>query len=252
MEIVKAGGESPQLFTGKVAIATPFYNLQAWSSYTQALVTTVQALEKCEIAYEYWPLHGDSYVQRARNTLCTKFMASDATDLFFIDSDESWDSMAFMRVLMCPFEIVGASYLMKNNWEAWTAQLKLVGDTPIGIPFEDAAILEAEFVPCGFMRIKKSAMQKMASAYPQLRYHDEGSEGRAAQEYFNFFECVVQDGVFCGEDVTFCRRWKALGEKLWVEPRATITHYGVKGWTGNLDETLRENMKGRDAYRAAA
>lgn len=240
-----AGGQNgPRPYSGKVVLATPFYNLQAWSPYVQSLLQTVQVLDRMKISHEFWPIHGDSYVQRARNTICAKFMESDATDLFFIDSDESWDVISFLRVLLAPFAIVGASYKMKNNWEAWTATIKMDGTTPLGKLMPNGqAFLKAQFLPAGFLRIKKEALEAFMLAYPQLKYRDEGSEGKPGREYFSFFECSLQDEVFHGEDTTFCKRWRDIGGELWIEPRASITHYGVQGWEGNLDESLRKNHK---------
>lgn len=250
------GGESlpvfpiPPAYTGKVAIATPFYNLQAFSTYIHSLVETTKALTALDIRWEFWPLHGDSYVQRARNTICGKFLDSDFSDLFFIDSDQDWDVAAVLRVLLAPFDIVGASYKMKNNWDAWTAVVKMNGSHPYGIQTgADSAFLEATLLPCGFMRIRRQALCKFRDAYPDLRYYDEGSEGNRGRQYVNFFECSTQGGIFYGEDATFCKRWLDIGGQLWVEPKATITHYGIGGWRGNLDQTLRDNLReGTDAH----
>lgn len=228
-------------YQGMVMIATPFYNLQAYSTYVQSMVQTVQVLERLGVEFRFLPIHGDSYVNRARNTICKKFLDSECTDLFFIDSDEDWDTLAFLRILTSPFDVIGASYKMKNNWEAWTATLKVSDGQPMGqIVAPGHAVLEALILPCGFMRLKRKVLEDFASAYPGLRYADIGAEGQPT-EYVNFFETATIDGVFHGEDATFCRRWRDIGGQLWVEPRAHITHYGIRGWTGNLHESLSAN-----------
>ncbi len=230
-------------YRGKVVIATPFYNMQAWSPYVQSLVTTLQVLENLKIPYQYLPMHGDSYVHRARNTLCALFLEDkDATDLFFIDSDESWDAVGFIRVLMSPFNVIGGLYKMKNNWETFCGTLKIQDGNPIGIlTGKNEAILEADFIPAGFMRIKREVLEKFITSYPDLIYFDAGADGGKGRQYTSFFDTEI-NGKFQGEDFTFCERVKKLGEKIYVEPQCSITHYGVKGWEGNLDQQLRNNI----------
>lgn len=236
-------------YAGKVVIATPFYNLQAYSTYCESLVATCRILEKLGIEHDFMPLHGDSYVGRARNTLCAKFLAdAKATDLFFIDSDESWDVMGFMRVLMAPGEIVGGSYRMKNNWGEWTAKYKQEFGFPKGVEIRPGeALLEADALPCGFMKIQRGALEKFKAAYPELKYHDIGSDPTVPnREYFAFFCTDTAEGIYEGEDYVFCRRWRAIGGRMWIEPNVSITHHGVTGYGGNLDTTLREQRKAMD------
>lgn len=224
-------------YQGKLAIATPFYNYQACSEYVTSMVQTSRMLEKTGIDFDYYTCH-DSYVGRARNSLCAQFLASDCTDLFFIDSDEDWDLFGFFRVLMSPYEVVGASYRMKNSWNEWTASLIVQDGHPMGRVNGNAAVINAESIPCGFMRLKRSALEKFMAAYPKLKYLNNG------KEQMKFFECSEEvGGEFTGEDVTFCKRWRDIGGDVWVEPNVTITHYGMSGFRGNLDKSLRENLK---------
>jgi hypothetical protein len=224
-------------YEGKVFIATPFYDQRAAAPYAVALMKTGLLLDRLGIPFEFYQAH-DSYIERARNTLCDMFLASDCTEMFFIDSDEDWDGFGFVRLLMAPFEVIGGSYRMKNGWDQYTASLRYRDGHPIGMVWkEDNAYLEADFIPCGFMRIKRSALEKFKKHYPELEYKS------GDRKLTRFFECSYIDDEFTGEDVTFCKRWIAMGEKIWVEPNVTITHYGMKGWEGNLDKALREGLK---------
>lgn len=232
-------------YEGKAWIATPFYNMQAWSPYTASLAATVQTLCGLGINYVYAPMHGDSYVHRARNTICADFMADkEATDLFFIDSDESWEPLDFCRILLSPHKVIGGMYRMKNQWESFGGVLRLEGNNPIGIkiPGEEAAILECEFIPAGFLRIKREALEQFAAHYPDLHYHDESAQGERGREYVSYFDTRI-NGRFEGEDYTFCKRWRDMGGKIYCDPRAKITHYGYKGWEGNLDADLKKNIQ---------
>ena len=146
----------------KIAIATPFYNGQAHTPYVSSLAVTLKALTMAKIEWDYYDLTGDSYVDRARNTLCARFLKSDCTDLVFIDSDMSWDVDGFVKLLSSSYEITGGSYPAKNNWTDFTA--KMVVDPVDNVPMGDAqhGLIEAHWLPAGFMRIKRSALEKFS------------------------------------------------------------------------------------------
>jgi hypothetical protein len=87
----------------KLIICTPFYELKAFSPYVVSLTNTTRLLTEVGIDWRFMELSGDSYVHRARNTMCDVFLQDpDATDLFFIDSDMSWDPEAFVKMCLLP------------------------------------------------------------------------------------------------------------------------------------------------------
>jgi glycosyltransferase involved in cell wall biosynthesis len=230
----------------KVIIATPFYEMKAFSPYVSSLASTIKLLTMLGIEHEFWELAGDSYVARARNTICTKFLEDvEATDLFFIDSDMSWNADAFVRMLMLPEGIVGASYPAKNMWESWTSIPEVREENgkfhPVGRPLQDGtALLNADTVATGFMRIKRQALEAFRDHYPQHRYKEPGADQSAPdREYIEFFATAREDGLWYGEDRMFCKRLKEMGQDLFIYPNVTVSHFGVKAWTGNYDKFLR-------------
>ena len=223
-------------YNRKLCIATPFYDRRACSDYVMALVNTVRVLEKTGIDFDIITA-GDSYVGRARNAICHRFLKSDCDDLFFIDSDESWDVEGFFRILMLPFDVVGGVYKMKNGWDRWTANFAKQGNQLLGKMLgPDTAIVKANFIPCGFMRLRRQALESFRDAYPTLRYIDECQDGESITQ---FFECSVINGVYTGEDASFCYHWGAMGGEIWVEPNVTITHFGMTGWEGNFAKEMK-------------
>lgn len=236
----------------KVIIATPFYEMKAWCPYVSSLASTIKILSQLGIEHEFWELSGDSYVARARNTICTKFLEdAEATDLFFIDSDMSWEPEAFVRMLLLPEGIVGASYPTKNMWEQWTS-LPILKEQegrhhPIGRTLQDgSALCAAETLATGFCRIKRSVLERFLEKYPQARYKEPGADqSRPDREYGEFFATGREpDGLWYGEDRMFCKRLREMGEELYIYPNVTIGHFGVKGWTGNFDKFLRGKKDG--------
>ena len=236
----------------KVIIATPFYEMKAWCPYVSSLAGTIKILTMLGIEHEFWELSGDSYVARARNTICTKFLADpEASDLFFIDSDMSWNAEAFVRMLMLPEGVVAASYPTKNMWEQWTS-LPILKDEngahhPIGRMLQDgSALCAAETVATGFCRIKREVLEDFKKKYPDARYREPGADqSNPDREYVEFFATGREpDGLWYGEDRMFCKRLREMGIELFIYPNVTIGHFGVKGWSGNFDKFLRGKKDG--------
>ena len=55
----------------------------------------------------------------------------------------------------------------------------------------------------------------------------------------NVFEVKVVDGQLVGEDVCFCDKWRALGEKVYVHPSISISHIGKKRYSGSFEDYVR-------------
>lgn len=236
----------------KVVIATPFYEMRGFSPYINSLVGTVQMLSRMGVEHEFWELSGDSYVDRAKNTLFNRFLEDpEATDLFMIDSDMQWNPPGFINMLMLPEAIVMGSYPQKNSWETWTARPVLReedGKTyPVGRSLPDgSALIQAAYLAGGFLRIKREALVQYKEKYPEQRYHDAGADpSYPEREYVNFFNCEIQktEGgppLRWGEDRVFGQRMQAIGIEGWIYPNVEFGHYGIKGWMGNYDTHLRK------------
>ena len=236
----------------KAIIATPFYEMKAWCPYVSSLAGTIKILTQLGIEHEFWELSGDSYVARARNTICAKFLEdAEATDLFFIDSDMSWNPDAFVRMLLLPEGVVAASYPTKNMWEQWTSLPILTQENgkmhPVGRVLQDgSALCAAETVATGFCRIKREVLERFMDKYPEAKYKEPGADqSRPDREYVEFFATGREaDGLWYGEDRMFCKRLREMGEDLYIYPNVTIGHFGVKGWSGNFDKFLRGKKDG--------
>ena len=93
----------------KVAFATPFYMSQEFSHYGESMIHTTSMLTRAGIDWQLIRVNGDSYVDRAKNTIMAEFLDSDCTDLVMIDSDEQWHPTAISRLLEHPEEVVAAA-----------------------------------------------------------------------------------------------------------------------------------------------
>ena len=229
----------------KVALATPFYMSQEYSHFGESMIHTCTMLTNAGIPWELIRIEGDSYVDRAKNTAVANFLETDCTDLIMIDSDEKWHPEAISRLLQHPEEIVVGAYPFKNNWGAFAGNplIETVDGKQQyagwrGLP-DGSCLLEAYNIAGGFTRIKRSALEKYADAYPDDVYLDDYAwPNRKGRIYTMFFMCDVKDYQRYGEDAYFSRRMRDAGVRLWIDPNITITHYGIHGWTGNFHESI--------------
>jgi hypothetical protein len=222
----------------KLIIATPFYESRGFAPYIISLISSIQLLERSKIEFDYWGLSGDSYIDRARNTICNRFLDTDATHLLFIDSDMSWNIEGFANMIKSPYEVTGAAYPTKNNWENYGVAIETL-ENGVAKVDEKTGLIKAGIVPGGFLMITRSCLEKFRDNYPGLYYYDSCADvEKPKQKHTIFFECTTEGHVRFGEDVTFCHRWSAIGGEIWLEPRISFGHYGIKGWNGNYHEFL--------------
>jgi hypothetical protein len=242
----------------KVIIATPFYELKGFSPYIDSLAATLRLLTACGIDWNFMQLSGDSYVHRARNTMCDHFLRDpDATDLFFVDSDMSWNPEAFVKMCLLPDLVVGAAYPVKNNWEAWTSipkQHMEDGKTQLrGRPLGDGtALVEAQVLAGGFLRIKREVLEGYRKAYPDLWYLEPSTDKDDPNHQFTaFFAAESKDHKFYGEDHMFSLRLRDMGIPMFIYPNVDITHWGYKDFGGNYDHFLRGRKAAEQATEKA-
>ena len=237
----------------KVIIATPFYEMKGYSPYISSLAQTITILTKIGIEHEWWELSGDSYVDRAKNTIFNKFLEDPAaTDLFMIDSDMQWNVDGFLSILNLPEEIIQGSYPQKNQWDKFTAIPEFVDQGegkfhPIGRELPGGtALIKAAYLAGGFIRIKRGALERYKEHYKELVYYDGGADPSTPNRlYTQFFNCELRKNaegqpLRWGEDRIFGLRMKDIGIDSWIYPNIEFGHYGVKGWMGNYHRFLKE------------
>lgn len=154
-------------YDGKLAIFTSFYSHMAYAPYVISLANTLGVLSALGIKHQYLARPSDFHIERAVNNTLTEIMErDDFTDVLLIDSDESWEAEGVVRLLLHPDEIVGASYRMKNSWHRYVGDPKIdENGWHVGRVLADGtALLAADRVAGGFMRIKVSALRKWAAA----------------------------------------------------------------------------------------
>jgi predicted O-methyltransferase YrrM len=236
-------------FTG-LFVATPCMG-SVDEAYFQSGLKTLGLLMENHIPVE-WPTLCDTYISSGRNDLVAQFMASKCSHLLFIDSDMGWEPTAVTRLLTIPHDLIVGAYLKKIVGKR-EYTLNWLPDCHMKLNQCEYGCIEIAEGPTGFMRISREAIQKMMDAYPELAYEMKAVKplGVAARAFgldeskrnirtlYALFDFELgPNREKWGDDFAFCRRWKAIGGKVWLDPTAKLDHYGRAKWEGDVTELL--------------
>ncbi|WP_243367720.1 hypothetical protein [Microvirga solisilvae] len=217
----------------KVMIATPVNEPKLVIGYVQSLLSSQIALRQAGIRSEILFETQCSLVVMGRNNLVTDFLASNATDLVFIDSDIGWKPESLVRLLQHDVSLVAGIYRKKAPETIYTVEF----DDPRNIAADPkTGLLKAKGVSAGFLRIRRDCIEAMIKAYPELKITER------KQEQYALFDTMIENGKMVGEDYTFCRRWAAIGGTIWVDPTIDLDHYGMSAYTGSLTSSLQKKQ----------
>jgi len=217
-----------------VFIGTPAMDRRVHVDYVESLLLSQIALKQANIGFSAQFTVQDSLVMQARNQILAQFLASDATDLVFIDSDIGWEAKSLLRLISHDVPIVAGVYRRKIESVSFTVQFADMRAVELD---RATGLIEATRVGAGFLRLQRNAIERMVVAYPNLRYSQPLPSGKT-EERHALFDTSLVNGGFCGEDYTFCDRWRAAGGKVWVDPDIALRHVGTTAYTGSILDAL--------------
>lgn len=255
----KAPTKTPTAPRTKIFFALPAYGGLCYAHFTQSLLAATHLLDEKGIEWATEWCLSESLVQRARNYLVDRFLASDATHLMFIDVDLQWSGEDLLGMLEADVDVICGAYPVKGiEWqqvadavrrgehpEAYAARYAVnpawdsaneVKVNPDGsktltwnthngtcIPVLDAAT--------GFLLVKKEVFWKMAT--PEWLHYSDLPQTRG-RPMLSFFDCAIRDGRYLSEDYLFSRRWQDIGGTVWLYVPAKLRHIGMYAYAGDL------------------
>lgn len=171
---------------------------------------------------------GDSLVFRSRNmALADFYLRKEFTDLVMLDDDLWWETDAVLRLLSHPVDFVAGAYPKKQK------RLEYVCKRVPGAEPDVAGLVEVLRVGTGFLRLTRACVDSMIERYPELAYRDTLVEGgKAWALFFNNLWPDEEDpdpeglNELWGEDFSFCKRWRDMGGKIYVDTLLRFRHFG--------------------------
>lgn len=234
-----------------LCVASPIYNDQCYGSYAHALLALQAALFRREIGMEYAWTRSSSLITIARNLLADWFLQRTAcSHLLFVDADMVFRSEDVLRMLDADLDVIAAICPRKAiHWDNVAsaarqhpsldaAALALAGasygtfellDPAAGLPLDRP--VEVTGIGTGIMLIKREVLLRLREAHPQATAPVPGERRRM----HSFFELERDEhGNPLSEDISFCRRWRAIGGKVHGAPWFEVGHLGTHEFRGNL------------------
>ena len=234
-----------------VLIATPCFGAMVHQAYMLSVLKLLCSPLAQRVPFTLEMLGHDSLITRSRNTLVARFLAHPtATHLLFVDADIGFEAAQLDRMLAFNQPVVAGMYPLKVlHWPtaaarqragepAAAAPLLYVGEPCEGAEAEAAdGFITARHAGTGFMLLRRDGLERMVRAYPETRYQgiDAYSPGTSAGTPSHaLFDCMIapETGQYISEDWTFCRRWRAIGGKVWLDTLGSLTHVGAHDYVG--------------------
>lgn len=194
----------------KVLICTPSLTGTTSVSFTRSIVDTVKLLTLGNVEVAWKALSFCNFIHLARDKMVREFLATDYTDLVFIDDDMGWQADGLVRMLLRDVEVIGAICPKKKHPIEWA--VNLLRDES-GNRITQDGMIECAYVGSALLRIRRDALDRL--------------KGR-------FFDAGYEDKGFIGEDAWFCREFRRQGGRIWAEQNIKISHTGLYEWSGSF------------------
>ena len=212
----------------RIFLAITSYEGKIYSECAESLLLNVMYLKEKGYSVKTYFHSGDCFIARARNVCAHLFLHSDCQNLVFIDSDVAFEADSIYKLIRHDKAIVAGAYPYKG-----------INGFPVVLKFDpvtnnclekETGLVTVESAPAGFMRIQRSVLKQMIDTTR--------CDSKGIYSFFDTGMIFNGDTSWYGEDVAFCKRWKALGGEIWVEPRINFTHIGTQQFKGNYHEFL--------------
>ena len=183
----------------------------------------------------------DSLISRARNVHLYKFLYeyTDCDYFVSIDSDLeilncSPDDNIFDKLVSHDKDFVGGLYAHKAN------PIKCASIPHDGSPVVfDTGLMKMRWLSSGCWCIKRSAVEKLVKAYPELDYDGDGAlaDKKLHGVYIPYLYDVKKDDFpnhdvklpykkYLSEDWAFCSRWDKIGGEIYADTSIALLHIG--------------------------
>lgn len=225
------GGRDP---SPHAFIATPTYSGKLDARYVEALMNTMDVLREKGIGFEHFVYSRSCHVDDARNAITAKFLESECKELIFLDADVSWDPEALVKLIEHDRDLVAGVYPKRSFKDTNFPVLVAEG---VALQADQDGLVEVLGAPTGFMKIKRHVLEKMQAKNADRTYMEKGSNKMPITIIFE--RSFVDNRRYSG-DLNFCREWREMGGKVFVDPEMKLCHVGEVSFEGTLGDHWRE------------
>ena len=200
----------------KIVVLQPTYRLIPTESYQCMINLLYRSFQKGDLIQ--YAIADSIKIDHVRNYLTQKFLEVDAEFdyIMWIDSDQVFNPeqvyMLIEKMEKNNLDIVSGKYYKRRARVTETCAFEEIGDEYLAVIPESKGLQEVDAVGFGFVLMRPDVLKKMQATYGQRQFE------------FQYLE----DGIdFLGEDMTWCRRAKNIGYKIWLDNDCVIGHWGA-------------------------
>ena len=235
----------PDLTGVSIMLATPsaqgHFDREYLRSYEQSVAAIRSAGGQLHLAE--MPFCAD--LGLARSKLFGAFLRSSHTHMLFVDDDMGWSAGDILRMVDSGYELVGGAGPKKKYPMQFCVSERAADGSNVPTLYNEAdGSIEVAALGTGFLLMRKSCAERMAQAYPELKF----DPGEGQSDYALFDPLIVGSTRF-SDDFAFCHRWRAIGGKVYCLPIIHLKHSGNHVFQGSLLQTM---MGAAQEVRSAA
>ena len=223
--------------TINMMIGTPTYGGQCTAHYTFSNLNLVKLANSCGVNINYQFITTESLITRARNDLVSTFLDSDCSHLMFIDADIQFNPDDVIKLLNHDLDLVCGGYPCKMiDWnmihKAATGGVSPEHLVSYASPYiynrvdgspQSGNLIEVKESGTGFMLINRRVFEQLSDHVPEYTSNKFNGYGKQIKE---FFSTSIEDGILLSEDYHFCRKWRSIGGKVYVDRSIVLNHIG--------------------------
>ena len=216
-----------------------------------SILKLLNAAKETGLNMSFYPIFFESLVSRARNAAVAHFLEDpENTHLLFIDSDIIFEPEDVFKLLQANKEVVAGIYpkkyivwdRLKQNPESERVDFPMGGS----LTMTEDNLIELDYLPTGFLLISRTAIEKIITAHPELKYrNDIDGYMSAGDNFYDLFKVGIRNGIYESEDWGFCSLWKGVGGKVLIHPDINVKHLGWHEYSGNLMKFIIEQMENK-------
>lgn len=227
----------------KIFIPLICYNHTCYAEYMVSMIKLISVAKDNNLDLSFYPIFFDPSVGRARNSAVSFFLQDpDNTHLLFMDADLSFEPLDVFKLIEADKDVIGGAYPKKYIcWDRIKEDptQEYVDFTSGGnIEANNDGFLNVEYIPPGFLLIKREVIQKIIDNNPELKYKNY-VDGYGDGDFYDLFRVGVNnEGFYESGSWQFCLLWRKLGGQLLVHPEVNVKHLGWHEYSGNFMKHL--------------
>lgn len=201
-------------------IGTPLYENKVCTQYLHGMMQTMSLLQSRGLRMQY-AMELGTFTAINREQLVRQFLKTDCQFFLSLDADTAFTPKDVLALLAADVEVVSGLYRYRQPVPPHRPNHCFVDLNGKPIDTTSEELQECEFVPGGFLLIRRSVFEKL---YETNKYVF--NQGFLLPEEEGGTEWQQIASAFEGEDRFFSRIWRETGGKLYVKADVKLGHIG--------------------------